>query len=377
MNAAENADMNAAENAETDPDRNAATDAARPGPAASDGAWPAVSVIMPVLNEERHLAEAVSGVMAQDYPGEVELVLALGPSTDRTERIAHDIAAADPRVRTVRNPAARTPAGLNAALGAASHPIIVRVDGHGVLSDGYVRTAVETLERTGAANVGGIMHAEGQTDFERAVARAYTSRAGLGGGRFHVGGGAGPADTVYLGSFRRDVLDTLGGFDEHFQRAQDWELNHRIRAAGHTVWFTPELTVSYRPRPDLRSLARQFLTTGQWRREVVRRYPDTAGVRYLAAPVVTVAVAGGTVTGLAAALGAPAWLALGWLAPAGYAAGVLAAGLAVGRGLPVRSRAWLPPVLATMHLTWGVGFLTGPRGAKRRPARIRWQGAAE
>lgn len=331
--------------------------------------WPAVSIIMPVLDEERHLAEAVAGVMAQDYPGETELVLALGPSRDRTNEIARGLAAEDPRVRLVDNPAGRTPAGLNAALAAARHNIIVRVDGHGVLCEGYIRTAVQVLEQTGAANVGGIMHAEGQTDFEQAVARAYTSRFGLGGGRFHIGGEAGPADTVYLGVFRREVLDKLGGFDEHFQRAQDWELNHRIRAAGETVWFTPELSVRYRPRPDLRSLARQFLKTGQWRREVVRRYPETASPRYLAAPVVTAGVAGGTLAGLAAAVGAPGWLAIGWLAPAGYAAGVLVAGLSGGRGLPPRARAWLPGVLATMHLTWGTGFIIGvrPRQGARSP----------
>ena len=334
-------------------------------------AWPAVSIIMPVLDEERHLAEAVAGVMGQDYPGEMELILALGPSKDRTDEIARGLAAADARVRLVDNPAGRTPAGLNAALGAARHDIIVRVDGHGVLCEGYIRTAVDVLEQTGAANVGGIMHAEGQTDFERAVACAYTSRFGLGGARFHVGGDAGPADTVYLGVFRRDVLDRLGGFDEHFQRAQDWELNHRIRAAGETVWFTPELSVRYRPRPDLRSLARQFLKTGQWRREVVRRYPETASPRYLAPPVVTAGVTAGALAGVAAAAGAPAWLAIGWLAPAGYAAGVLVAGVAGGRGLPPRARAWLPPVLATMHLTWGAGFIIGVRadksGRRREP----------
>lgn len=327
--------------------------------------WPAVSVIMPVRDEERHLAEAVAGVLSQDYPGELELVLAVGPSRDRTGEIAAELAGRDPRTRLVDNPAGKTPTGLNAAVAAARHGIIVRVDGHGVLSDGYVRTAVEALEQTGAANVGGIMHAEGTTDFERAVARAYCSRLGLGGGRFHVGGPAGPADTVYLGVFRRDVLERLGGYDEHFVRAQDWELNYRIRQAGDRVWFTPGLSVRYRPRASLPALARQFLRTGQWRREVVRKYPDTASVRYLAAPAVFVAVTAGTVAGLAAVLGAPSWLGLGWLAPAGYAAGIVVAGAAMGRGLPVRARAWLPAVLATVHLSWGVGFITGAREAAK------------
>jgi succinoglycan biosynthesis protein ExoA len=323
--------------------------------------WPPVSVIMPILNEERHLAEAVARVLDQDYPGELEVVLAVGPSADRTEEIAAELAARDARVRVVDNPAGRTPHGLNAAIKASSHDIIVRVDGHGLLSPGYIAGAVSVLTETGAANVGGIMQAEGETAFEQAVARGMTSPVGIGSAAFHVGGVAGPADTVYLGTFRRDVLDRLGGYDEHFVRAQDWELNYRIRKAGETIWFTPELTVTYRPRPNLRELARQFFRSGQWRREVVRHYPETANLRYLAPPVVTVAVGVGTVAGVAALAGAPGWLAVGWLAPVGYAVGVLGASVLLARGLPARAKAWLPGVLATMHVTWGAGFLTRRR----------------
>jgi succinoglycan biosynthesis protein ExoA len=329
--------------------------------APAPGDWPPVSVIMPVRDEERHLPDAVAHVLDQDYPGEVEVVLAVGESRDRTAEIAADISARDPRVRVVDNPAGRTPNGLNTAIAAARHGIVVRVDGHGMLSAGYIRRAVEVLRETGAANVGGIMQAEGRTDFERAVARAMTSPLGIGGARFHLGGSAGPADTVYLGVFRRDVLERLGGYDEHFVRAQDWELNHRIRRAGETVWFTPDLVVTYRPRHSLRALADQFFRTGQWRREVIRRHPETANARYLAAPAATAGVATGTAAGLLAAAGGPGWLAVGWFAPAGYAVGVVFAGLVEGRGLPLRVRAWLPLVLATMHLTWGVGFIVGSR----------------
>jgi glycosyltransferase involved in cell wall biosynthesis len=323
--------------------------------------WPAVSVIMPVLDEERHLAAAVTQVLEQDYPGELELVIALGPSSDRTGEIARGLAEGDARVRLVDNPVGRTPNGLNAAIKTSRHDIVVRVDGHGLLSEGYIRRAVEVLQETGAANVGGIMHAEGETDFERAVARAMTSPLGIGSAAFHVGGDAGPADTVYLGTFRRDVLDRLGGYDEHFVRAQDWELNYRIRRAGELIWFTPDLKVTYRPRPNLRALASQFYRSGQWRREVVRRYPETANLRYLAPPAVVVAAGLGTVAGVAGLVGAPGWLSLGWLLPGGYAAGVVVAGLAEGRGLPAKVKAWLPAVIATMHLSWGTGFLTSRR----------------
>lgn len=323
---------------------------------------PAVSVIVPVLDEERHLADAVTRILEQDYPGPIEVVLALGPSRDRTDEVAAALAARDPRVRLVRNPSGRTPDALNAAIAASSHPVVVRVDGHGLLAPGYVATAVRVLEQTGAANVGGLMAAEGVTPFEQAVARAMTSWFGVGGARFHTGGEAGPADTVYLGVFRREVLQAQRGYDPAFTRAQDWELNHRIRAAGGLVWFTPELSVTYRPRGSLRALARQYLDYGRWRRVVVRQNPGTLTARYLAAPLATLGVAGGLVAGVFW------WPAL--VLPAGYVAAVLAGTALTVRGLSARSGAWLPLVYATMHLAWGTGFLTSPRGltAGRRPS---------
>src|SRR6266702_8278443 len=175
-------------------------------------AWPAVSVVMPVLNEEKHLREAVEGVLAQQYPGELELVLALGPSRDRTDEIAAGLVGEHPgRVRTVPNPRGATPSALNAAVAAARHEIVVRVDGHALFPSDYVRAAVEVLTDTGADNVGGIMAAEGTDTFERAVACAMTSPLGVGNARFHTGGQAGPADTVYLGVFRRSALERVGG----------------------------------------------------------------------------------------------------------------------------------------------------------------------
>ena len=108
---------------------------------------------------------------------------------------------------------------------------------------------MELLDETGAANVGGIMDAQGVTAFEQAVAHAYTTRLGLGGSAFHLGDSpAGPAETVFLGVFRKSALALVGGFDESMWRAQDWELNYRLRRAGQLIWFSPDLRVTYRPR---------------------------------------------------------------------------------------------------------------------------------
>ncbi|MGH3469024.1 MAG: glycosyltransferase family 2 protein, partial [Thermocrispum sp.] len=316
-----------------------------------------VSVIMTVLNEERHLRSAVRAVLEQDYLGQLELVLALGPSTDATDEIAAELAAEDPRMRTVPNPAAATPIGLNLAIKDARFDLIVRVDGHAVLPPEYVRTAVAVLQETGADNVGGTMDAEGTTPFERAVACATNSWLGVGGARFHVGGEAGPAETVYLGAFQRSALERVGGYDEAMHRAQDWELNYRLRRSGGVVWFTPEMRVSYRPRPNVTALAKQYFKTGQWRRAVVRRHSETASLRYLAPPLAVLGIIGGTVAGAAGF-----WPA--FVLPGGYAVAIVAGSALIGRGLPWTSKLMLPAVCATMHTAWGTGFIFSPGDLK-------------
>ncbi|MFF2654739.1 glycosyltransferase family 2 protein [Streptomyces sp. NPDC058045] len=319
----------------------------------------AVSVIMPVLNEERHLRTAVRAILAQEYPGEMEVVIALGPSTDRTDEIAAELVREDPRVHTVPNPTGRTPAALNAAIKASRHPVVVRVDGHGVLSPGYIETAVRLLEETGAQNVGGVMHAEGENDWEHAVAAAMTSRIGVGNAAFHTGGAAAPAETVYLGVFRREALEQQGGYNEEFIRAQDWELNFRIREAGGLIWFSPELRVSYRPRPSVRALAKQYKDYGRWRHVVARYHEGSINLRYLAPPAAVCAIAAGTLVG---ALVTP-W---GLVVPAGYLAAIAAGSVPAGRGLGLKARARIPVALATMHMSWGWGYLTSPRALARR-----------
>lgn len=337
-----------------------------------DAPLPAVSVIMPVLDEERHLRGAVQAILAQEYAGEMEVVLALGPSTDRTDEIAAELVAAtashtNKRVHTVPNPAGRTPAALNAAIKASRHPIVVRVDGHGMLSPNYIATAVRLLEETGAQNVGGIMHAEGENDWEHAVAAAMTSKIGVGNAAFHTGGEAQSAETVYLGVFRREALEQQGGYNEEFIRAQDWELNFRIREAGGLIWFSPELKVSYRPRPSVKALAKQYKDYGRWRHVVARYHEGSINLRYLAPPTAVLAIAAGLVAG---AVLTP-WA---FVIPGGYLAAITLGSVPAGKGLPPKARLQIPVALATMHMSWGWGFLTSPKAlakrviASRRPA---------
>jgi succinoglycan biosynthesis protein ExoA len=316
----------------------------------ADPDWPDVSVVVPVLNEADHLAAAVAAIVAQGYPGRLEVVLAVGPSRDGTEGVAAALAEADARVVVVPNPSGRTPAALNAAIAASTGAVVVRVDGHSELSPGYVQRAVETLATTGAANVGGIQRAVGDTGMQRAIAAAMTSPFGVGDAKFHYGGAPGPVDTVYLGVFRRDVLDRHGGYDESLVRNQDYELNWRIREGGGTVWFDPELEVTYRPRPTLRSLASQYFQYGQWKRVVLRRHPRSVRWRQLVAPAALLANLAGLLIGAA-------WRPA-LLVPVVYSVATVVSAVSV-RGIAPSVRLRLPMVFATMHWSWGLGFLLG------------------
>src|ERR1700749_304241 len=261
--------------------------------------YPPVSVVMPVRNEERHLAEAVRHVLGQDYQGEFELVLAVGPSADLTEPIARDPAAAQPRLNGAPNPTGKIPAALNAAVGAARHAVIARMDGHALMPPGYLATAVAALTETGAADVGGVMAAVGVTTFQQAVAWAMTSKAGVGSAAFPTGGGAGPADSVYLGIYHREAIERAGGWYEGMLRAEDWDLNYRIRAGGGLIWFTPDLRVTYRPRASVRALVAQYFHYGRWRRGTAREPREPPGSRSRAPPAAAALVAAGLITGLA------------------------------------------------------------------------------
>lgn len=326
--------------------------------------WPGVSYVVPILNEAEYVEGAVASILGQDYPGPTEVVLALGPSTDGTNEIVERMQRDDPRIQGVDNPLADVPHGLNLAIKQSQYPIIVRVDAHTELPDGYTRRAVRTLHDTGAANVGGVMVARGKPGLQAAVARAYNSRWGLGGGAYHSEDEPpGPAESAFLGVMRADALKQVGYFDPTLRRGQDWELNHRLRQAGHLVWLDPSLRVQYWPRSTLGALWRQMYATGIWRGEIVRRLHVHNSPRYFAPPALVVATAAAVLLLPFSRVRAIRWLArLAGVGPATY--------LAVLGGLGARSegsvldRLRFTAVLATMHYGWGAGFLKGVlRGA--------------
>ena len=304
---------------------------------------PSVSIVIPAANAARIIGESLRAIGAQDYPNIVDVVVA---AADQDTAAAARLTG----VTVVDNPSGRTPTGLNLAIGASTGEIVVRVDAHSIVPPDYVSRAVVTLTETRADNVGGMQVPVGESFWGRAIAAAMSSPAGSGDARYRIGGKAGPVETVYLGVFRRSTLDRLGGYDESFARHQDYELNERIRVAGGTVWFDPELRVEYLPRSSLRLLARQYFDYGSWKRSFARSNPGALRPRQLAPPLLVVLL----VMSLAASLVSPWFL----LVPGLYLLGLVAAALATA---PSSGPAFVgvPIALLTMHIAWGLGFLMG------------------
>ena len=332
-----------------------------PRPAiAPDASAPSVSVIMPARNAEGTIAEALESVRAQDYPGRVEVVVADGSDTPAMMKLLQQ---RYPWVRVVPNPCRVIAPGVNAALEVATGEVVARCDAHTILPPDYLRLAVETLEETRAANVGGRQRPFGTTFFERAVSCALDTLLGTGRARFRVGGPEGPDNTVYLGVFWRKTLDSAGGYDSSLDGAEDYELNCRLRKNGGVVWFDPKLMVDYRARDTWWSLARQYFGYGRWKRVVLWRHPQAALPRHFAAPLLVLGLAGSAGLGWA---GAP-WLAAA-LVPFAYLCALAATTLAAGLRQREPAALILPVVLATMHLSWGLGFFLPLFRTARRAA---------
>ncbi len=316
---------------------------------------PMVSVVLPIRNEAAHIGPCLEAVLAQDYPRErLEVLVADGLSEDSTRRVVSDLAARDGRIRIVDNPGRIVPTGLNAAIRACAGEVIVRIDGHTIVEPDYVREAVNALARTGADVVGGNMTARGRGSVGRAVAMATSNPMGVGGSRFHYAASEEEAESAYMGTFRRDVFDRFGWFDEGLVRNQDDEFNYRVRASGGRVYLVPSMRSSYCPRESIRALFRQYFQYGYYKIRVAALHPGMVRPRHLIP------------SGFAVALLALVMAAL--VSP--RAAGLLVllllvhAGLSLALSLPGGLKdpgAWLLVPVATLalHLAYGFGFLAG------------------
>jgi cellulose synthase/poly-beta-1,6-N-acetylglucosamine synthase-like glycosyltransferase len=312
-----------------------------------------VSVLIPVLNEERGLREVVAGMQAQRFDGDVEFLFVDGRSEDRTREILEELAAEDPRIRVLDNPARRTPQALNVGLRAARGDYVARMDGHTHYPPDYLARGVERLRAGGVDWVSGPQLAEGTGTWSRRVALALGSRLGTGGADFRFSADEEfEVDSGFTGVWTRETLERFDGWDEEWLNDQDFELAARIRKAGGRIVCVPGMAAQYVPRDSLARLWRQYHRYGFYRVKTSLRHPESLRRSHVLPPGVVAALAGAVVL--------PRPLRTLARAGVGLYALVLVAISAreLGRGAAA-DVASLPLVFATMHLAWGIGFLRG------------------
>ena len=314
-----------------------------------------MSVVIPVLNEERHIRDCLDSVFAQDYPADwLEVVVADGGSTDRTRDIVAEYMAAHTSLRLIDNPGKNQAAGLNRAIAATRGEVIARLDGHAAWDPGHLRRCVDLLDRTGADNVGGRMAAVGETVVAAAVALATRSRLGVGGARFHYAASVAETDTVFLGCFRRSALDRVGPFNEAYPPHEDYELNHRIRRTGGRIVYSPEIATKYWARATWRGLVKQYFRYGRAKTRVARHAPGVIRPYHIVPPAMVLSL-----VPAALSLRSPHGRQVIGAVAGVYTALCLFAGARAGGQARAAVRRRVPFVFPVLHASWGAGFWAG------------------
>jgi succinoglycan biosynthesis protein ExoA len=317
---------------------------------------PFVTVVMAVRNEASFIERSLGAVLAQDYPSErMEVIVADGVSDDDTRDRVRGLSATHPNLKLIENPKKIVAPGLNLALREARGEFIIRVDGHTVIASDYIRNCVDALNSTDADNAGGRMTPVSNSLFGSAVAAATCSRFGVGGARFHYSQKRELVDTVYLGAWRRDLFDRIGGFDEEMVRNQDDEFNYRLRAHGGKILLDPTIKSEYHNRARPGALWRQYFQYGYWKVRVLQKHPRQMQLRQFIPPLAVVTLLAMV---LLAALIKGAWIAMSAIV-AGYLVVNILASLRAAHRSQMRVLPLLPFTFAVIHFAYGVGFLFG------------------
>lgn len=317
-----------------------------------------VSLIIPCYNEQDTIQDLLAAICEQDYPlRDLEVVISDGMSTDATRERIEEFAAAVPElsIRVVDNPQRTIPAGLNQAIQAAQGEILVRMDAHSLPHPDYLKYSVQALLEGKGDNVGGVIDIKPANPglIARSIAVAAGHPLGVGDAKYRTGAQAGEVDTVAFGAYRASLVERIGGYDESLLTNEDYEFNVRVRSSGGRIWLDPKIRATYISRPTLGKLAAQYWRYGYWKLRMLLRYPETLRWRQVSGFFV--------LSWLVLGLLAVWFQAARWLLVAEaviYGSSLLAAGL---------SAAWkkkdpglvlgLPLAIATMHFSWGSGFL--------------------
>ena len=221
-------------------------------------------------NEEKALPGILAELQAQTYPKEkMEVLLIDSMSTDRTREIMEDFAARQAGayrcLRVLENPRKILAAGWNVALEAFTGDAILRVDAHASIPADFV-------EKNAACLLGGEDVCGGrrpcvlqeETPWKKTLLLTENSLFGSSIAPYRHSQEHEYVDSLFHGCYRREVFETVGGYNEELVRTEDNEMNYRIRAAGYRLCYDPNIFSRQFVRSSLRGMMRQKFGNGKW-----------------------------------------------------------------------------------------------------------------
>ncbi len=327
-------------------------------------ALPKISVVLPVRNESHCIGRLLDQLVQQTYPAnDFEILVADGGSTDGTrEAVLAKARESTVTIRLVDNPGKRSGPGRNAGVAAACGDIVLFIDGHcEIPSRRLLADTVLLLEETGADCLcrPQPLIAFSPTGVGRIIADARAST--LGHGRDSLIYDMSHTGFVHPASsgatYRRDVFETIGPYDESFDACEDVEFNTRVAAAGYKAYSDPRVAVYYEPRRNFSGLFRQMMRYGIGRVRLARKHPEAASLSQWAPAVLVAAlVAGILFAGIALATGS--WfLALPAAPAAMFFLLTLAASFDLGRRHGWKHALLGPVAYCTIYLGLGAGMI--------------------
>ncbi len=313
---------------------------------------PFVTIVMPALNEESYIADAIRSILPTDQTVDYELLVMDGGSTDDTRRIVEELAASNPRIKLLNNPRRTQSAAMNTAAEIADPKatIIVRADCHAIYPAGFVENCVASLLNTQSASVVVSMHAVGLSPIQKAIAAAQNSRLGNGGSRHRRRAQSGYVEHGHHAAFDRQMFRSLGGYDETAPFHEAAEFDTRLVRAGGRIFLDGRSTIAYFPRANFSKLARQYFRHGWGRANTMLKHASRPKLRQIL-PVIVL------VTCLLAIASWPLIGAVALLPPAAYVGACLLWGIFLAVRGRDASLVFSGPAALTMHMSWALGFL--------------------
>lgn len=242
-----------------------------------------VSIIIPVYNEEKYINGLIESLKKQDYDKEkFEVIFIDGNSKDKTIDIIKEKVNLEEndKYKILVNPDKITPKSVNIGIKEAKNEIIIRLDAHSEYPSNYISKCVYYLNNTDADNVGCLCHPEGKTRIGKAIANVVSSKFGVGNSSFRTGNESGYVDTVPFGTFRRELFEKIGYFNEELPRSEDNEFNYRIRKNQGKVYLFNDIEVIYYPRDTILKLMKMGFQNGKWATYTGYIIPGSMGIRH-------------------------------------------------------------------------------------------------